>query len=369
MFMEIFVTAMIVMAMLYVMIHLWRKKAWDGKHAGEKAKGVFWAILAAVVVMLLDLFSGNCGPYSLAADLSLPTLCLYIMSLSLIDYRQVSGGIRVLMAMELLPAVYYLLCICGLSFRIPQGVFWLIAAAVSLAFPIVLISGFGKKLKSVKEVMKNGNVWSFVCIGVDAVYAAAFPIFMIMLLMAEMSGWACCRWLVLFPLLGMCGTAVALALRICDDSLFIIWTIQERRIVESMKVTSVASAPDHSHIEEVYKDVYDRVVAYFDNEKPYLNSELAIGDLVKVIYSNKLYISRAISQFTGRNFRQFVNYYRVRYSMECFRKNPDLKVHEMGTMSGFNSVVSFNMAFRLFMGENPSDWCRKEKGRMVKGKK
>ena len=369
MFMEIFVTAMIAMAVLYVMIYLWRNKAGDWKHVDEKQKDVPWIMLMTVVVMLLDLVSGDCEPVRLAADLSIPSLCLYILSLSLLDHRYVSRTVRVLMTVEMIPAVYYLLCICGVDLRIPHGCFMFYAAAAAMAFPIVFAVVFGRKLKAVKEVMKAGDVWGFVCVGVDAVYASVFPIFIIPLLLTQMSGWGCARWLAALPLLGMGGTAVALAVRICHDSLFLIWTVQERRIAESMKVASVASAPDHSHIEEVYKDVYDRVVAYFDNEKPYLNSDLAIGDLVKVLYSNKLYISRSISQFTGRNFRQFVNYHRVRYSMQCFRENPDLKVHEMGTMSGFNSVVSFNMAFRLFMGENPSDWCRKEKGRMVKGKK
>jgi transcriptional regulator GlxA family with amidase domain len=55
--------------------------------------------------------------------------------------------------------------------------------------------------------------------------------------------------------------------------------------------------------------------------------------------------------------------------MQCFRENPDLKIYELATMSGFNSIVSYNMAFRLFMGENPSEWCRKEKTRKITNKK
>lgn len=367
--MEIFITAMIVMAMVCVMAHLWMKNAGGRERSDKRMRSVPWIVLAVVVVVLLDLIAGDFAAGRLAADLMAPALCLYLMSFSLCDHKDMSLAVKVLMAMELVPAVYYLLCICGIHIRFPQWFFTLYAAAVSLAFPLVFAAVFRKKLKTVRDVMKSGNVWSFLCVGVDAVYASVFPFFMILFLLILMSGWDCGEWLALLPLACSCGAMVALALRICNDSLFLLWTEQERRIVESMKVTNVSSAPDHSHIEEVYKDVYERIVAYFDREKPYLDSELAIADLVKVLYSNKLYISRAISQFTGRNFRQFVNYHRVRYSMECFRENPDMKVHEMGAMSGFNSVVSFNMAFRLFMGENPSDWCRKEKGRMVKGKK
>ena len=136
-----------------------------------------------------------------------------------------------------------------------------------------------------------------------------------------------------------------------------------------MKLTKVETALDPSGIDDVYQDIYERVVTYFETEKPFLDSELTINDLVKVLYSNKLYISRAISQFTGRNFCQFVNYYRVTYSMEMFRDNLDLKIHDLATGSGFNSDVSYNMAFRLFMGETPGEWCRKERSRKLKTKK
>ena len=98
-------------------------------------------------------------------------------------------------------------------------------------------------------------------------------------------------------------------------------------------------------------------------------NELTINDIVKVTFTNRLYISRAISQFTGRNFCQFVNYYRVQHSIQIFRENPDLKVAEMAMYSGFNSTVSFSMAFRLYMSECPSDWCRKEKLKLNRRKK
>ena len=105
---------------------------------------------------------------------------------------------------------------------------------------------------------------------------------------------------------------------------------------------------------------------YFEKDKPFLNGNLSINDIVAVVCTNKLYISRAISQHTGRNFCQFVNYHRVMYSVDCFRRNPDLKVTELWSMCGFNTIVSYNMAFKLFMGENPSDWCRKERIRIFR---
>ena len=136
-----------------------------------------------------------------------------------------------------------------------------------------------------------------------------------------------------------------------------------------MKISHADVTRDSSKIDDIYKDIYTRLVTLFETDKPYLNSELTIQDIVKVTFTNKLYISRAISQFTGRNFCQFVNYYRVLHSIQLFRDNPDLKVIELATRSGFNSNVSYSMAFRLYMSELPSDWCRREKLKIKRAKK
>jgi AraC-like DNA-binding protein len=161
---------------------------------------------------------------------------------------------------------------------------------------------------------------------------------------------------------------MALAFRIANDSAMIFSHRMERRILESLKVAAVEVPNDVTKADTAYQEIYDRIVAYFETEKPYLRSDLIIDDLVKVVFSNKLYISRAISQITGRNFCQFVNYYRIMYSVEAFRDNPELKATELANLSGFNSLVSFSMAFRLYMNENPSDWIRKERNRKAKSR-
>ena len=78
--------------------------------------------------------------------------------------------------------------------------------------------------------------------------------------------------------------------------------------------------------------------------------------------------SQAISRCSGRNFCQFVNYYRIKYSVDVFRQNPKLKVAELALQCGFNSAGSFSSAFKLYMNESPSDWMRQERSRIIKCK-
>ena len=231
------------------------------------------------------------------------------------------------------------------------------------------LTGIWRRVRTVRTVMKSGTVWVGLCLCVDVVYmtvvfieAVLYAVFGI--LFGKFSGLSAMVVVILYAL-----TLIMMAFRIINDSQFSIMHRHERRIVESLKVSQIEVSGDKGKDDYLYREIYDRVVAYFENEKPYLNGDLTIHDLVSVVFSNKLYISRAISQHTGRNFCQFVNYHRVMYSVECFRRNTDLKVTELWSMCGFNTIVSYNMAFKLFMGENPSDWCRKEKVRLSKKKK
>ena len=133
-----------------------------------------------------------------------------------------------------------------------------------------------------------------------------------------------------------------------------------------MKVSQSEFAGESPGTISLYNNIYERLLEYFEKRQPYLNSELTINDVVDVVLTNKLYISKAISHCTGRNFCQFVNYYRITHAVKLFRENPMLKVVELSAKSGFNSTVSFSAAFRLYMGENPGDWCRKERARLSK---
>ena len=110
-----------------------------------------------------------------------------------------------------------------------------------------------------------------------------------------------------------------------------------------------------------YRTTYERLNTLFEEKKPYLDGNLTIGDIARELYTNKLYISKSINLYTGKNFCQYVNLYRVRHSMKLFKANPHLKVGQLAEMSGFHSVASYNMAFRLFMNESPGEWCRRNR--------
>ena len=207
-------------------------------------------------------------------------------------------------------------------------------------------------------------MWTVLCLSVDAIYGAALLVLVVIYSVAVSIPMICVCIDILMAMM-----LFALGMRVKEDSVFVVFRRHERRIVESMRMSSGESSPSSAGEDNVYKALFERIQEYFDEEKPFLNGNLTINDIVTKVFSNKVYISRAIVQCTGRNFCQYVNYHRIMYAMECFRQNTDLKVSELWPLCGFNTIVSFNMAFRLFMDENPSEWCRKEKIRLSKKKK
>ena len=103
--------------------------------------------------------------------------------------------------------------------------------------------------------------------------------------------------------------------------------------------------------------LYDRCCRYMADRKPFLVESFSLGDLANVMYTNKVYLSKTINYYSGKNFRSYINYYRVMYAMELFRKNKALTVTELGSLAGFHSGTTFNQAFKAVMQESPSTWC------------
>ena len=235
----------------------------------------------------------------------------------------------------------------------------------TFSLPVIIsaiyIYGIYRRLKNIKPLMKIGTPWTTICICVDSVYVNILMVMSVVFCITNMFADAYNEWNIMLYTLSLALFQCALVVRVSKASAFVLWKRHERKIIEAMKLTFTDMVGDNNGSEMLYKSIYDRVQEYFETDKPYLKHDLTINDVVSVVFTNKLYISKAISQYAGKNFCQFVNYYRISYAVELFRSDPSLKIVDMAAKSGFNSSVSFSMAFRLYMGEKPGDWCRKER--------
>ncbi len=154
------------------------------------------------------------------------------------------------------------------------------------------------------------------------------------------------------------GLFAVLYLRDMTGRTYVLNEGTERKVKEIIKGNLRTSFIDKAEEDKKMNNLYSRVMLYMTEKKPFLDPDFHMEDMAEDLYSNKLYLSKTINILSGRNFRQFVNYYRVQYAVSLFKKDPRLKVSEAASMSGFNSTVSFNMAFKVNMGKTPSEWLQ-----------
>ncbi len=337
--------------------------------ADERTRLLPWLLAAVALTIVCDMSNGGDIGRRMILDLSLGIVSLSVLTSSLWTFGRGFVIMVSVMSVQALLAIYYVLNSLGLPALLTHRTVPVLVSVLTIVMCLIVISGIWLRIRTVRAVMKSGTVWVGMCLCVDVIYLASVVVETVLYIIFDvcLGGFDAVPALVLSFLYA--ATIASMSFRIISDSAFVLLHRHERRIVESLKVSQIEVSSDSGRDDYLYRDIYDRIVALFESEKPYLNGDLTINDLVKVLYSNKLYISKAISHFTGRNFCQFVNYYRVIYSMELFRANPELKVLELSGQCGFNSMVSYNMAFRLFMGETPSEWCKKEKNRIIKQRK
>lgn len=341
------------------------------RHGDERVvRRMIFLLCIVAIVTSLGMISGKGNPFRLLMEIQTSLMAMYMQKFSLNQETEQKFSRRIFPGILILMAAYYVVSLFGIVPMPSDLVCIAIADLIAMSAAAMFVWKVWLTLRDVKCVMKSGNSWSFLSLCVDAVYML-FPLAILLLMHAlcALLPYASAHvTLVVAVLLHV--ELLAICIRISYDSAFALLHDHERVIVESMKISNVdvTAGPD-SKRESQYRELYERISRYFDTYKPYLDGNLTINDIVKVVYSNKVYISKAICHFTGRNFRQFVNYHRVMYSVALFRENLEFKVSELAERSGFNTVVTYTMAFRLFMDDTPSDWCRKERSKILKPKK
>ena len=115
---------------------------------------------------------------------------------------------------------------------------------------------------------------------------------------------------------------------------------------------------------ERYADIYRRLLDYFDEKKPYLDPELKEGDVATALFTNRVYLAKALKGFARVSFPTFTSRYRVMHATKLFLENPTLRVADLYEMCGFKSYSTFCIAFKLFMNVKPKEWCDSQRGNL-----
>lgn len=328
-------------------------------------RNFFLSALCGIILLLSDVFFGKDNPSMPAADMLVPlSMVIAIPTKDVINIATVAFPSVVSVIAILTSSLRVYFCIGATGSVVPTIMECLpcMICAVTAAYVILIVwtgnsRHHGMADTGLPDSLRTGDSISML------------SVFMML------SVFSCCHdmpasSLDAYPVIVSLGAAVVMALRylhaagICRAPALLSGS---GRYPSS---SPVSARPSQSGS---MKELYDRITVLFEQEMPYLDGDLTISHVARELYTNKAYISRAVNEFTGKNFCQYVNHYRIMHAMKLFQENPCLRVSELAEMSGFHTQVSFNMAFRLVMEESPGEWCRKvrmefEKERRKKGR-
>ncbi|WP_461490506.1 helix-turn-helix domain-containing protein [Pontibacter sp. HJ8] len=107
--------------------------------------------------------------------------------------------------------------------------------------------------------------------------------------------------------------------------------------------------------------IFEDVQKLLTDEQLYKNPDLTLSTFSKALKVSPQKISMAINSRSGSNFNGFVNHFRIRYAQALLedRRSHELTIAAIAYEVGFNSLTSFNTAFKKQLQKTPSAY-RKE---------
>ncbi|MEG1633992.1 MAG: AraC family transcriptional regulator [Rikenellaceae bacterium] len=95
---------------------------------------------------------------------------------------------------------------------------------------------------------------------------------------------------------------------------------------------------------------------WMDRDKPYLNKDFKLIDVMNVLPLNRSYLSRMFNDLYGETFLSFVMRYRIKESTHLLSTRSDITISYIALICGFSSPSVFGRAFMKIYGVTPKQY-------------
>lgn len=103
--------------------------------------------------------------------------------------------------------------------------------------------------------------------------------------------------------------------------------------------------------------VLDKLLTIFQNEKTFLQEGITITILSEIIEEKEYIVRKVINGKLGyTNFNAFLNHYRIREARQIIKEEEDFTFQEIAYRLGYQSVATFNRAFKKETGKTPTEY-------------
>lgn len=149
-----------------------------------------------------------------------------------------------------------------------------------------------------------------------------------------------------------------------------IWGFHQKQLISVNKLDSdIESGVDESlsgkYVKsglksEDAKNYVENLIKYMDESGVWKDSELSIAKLASQTSISKHQLSEVLNEYLGKNFYVFVNEYRVEYAKQLLMKKEyrNWSIIAIAYECGFNSKTAFNIFFKKYTQQTPSEFKR-----------
>lgn len=117
----------------------------------------------------------------------------------------------------------------------------------------------------------------------------------------------------------------------------------------------------------IKNELFEEICEVVQMQKLYLDSDLRVDHLAKVLRTNRKYISNNINQETGLNFNKFINMYRMEEAKHVMDSpnGESYSLADIAFMVGFKNESTFYRNFKELMLTTPNEYRRTGKSEVV----
>ncbi|MDR0436787.1 MAG: tetratricopeptide repeat protein [Bacteroidales bacterium] len=111
---------------------------------------------------------------------------------------------------------------------------------------------------------------------------------------------------------------------------------------------------------DVQNELLDKILNLMKDTSVVCDTEFTIDKLAELVKSNSTYVSQVINATFEKNFRSFLNDYRIREAQRLFSESGAAKytIESVAYKVGFKSRNTFNEAFKEIVGVSPSFYLK-----------
>ncbi|WP_071145048.1 two-component regulator propeller domain-containing protein [Bacteroides ihuae] len=112
--------------------------------------------------------------------------------------------------------------------------------------------------------------------------------------------------------------------------------------------------------DEECKNIYEKLTAYMNEQKPYINPDLKIADLAHAIDTSSYSLSYVFNQYLNQSYYDFTNEYRIAEFKKLVNDSQYSRytLSALAELCGFSSRASFFRSFKKSTGITPNEYIR-----------